>query len=252
MILRTAVLAAMILGGAASEALADSDYLAFSSEPSAALETARRHFEAASGARIDPAAVTLSQVDLDGDGTSEIIAYANSPAFCNSDGCEPKILRRERDTWKSVLAEGVVRTRAVPGNISVINERHGGFLDLLVGSLYLIHDGTAYREDTGPVPTQLDQTAFLGACSASTDIAGEVREADPRGDVAEPVETFCLCLVDQFQTAGLPQRDLDGFAALLAGRTDMAEAVKQSSIPREFEEKLGDFRFSCGIELSAD
>lgn len=252
MILRTAALAAMILGRAAGAALADSDYLAFSSEPSPALETARRHFEAASGARIDPAAVTLSQVDLNGDGTSEIIAYASASAFCSPDGCAPSILRREGTDWQDILARGAVRTRAVPGNISVINERHGGFLDLLVGSLYLIHDGTAYREDTGPVPTQLDQTAFLGACSASTDIAGEVREADPRGDVAEPVETFCLCLVDQFQTAGLPQSDLDGFAALLAGRTDMAEAAKQSSIPGEFEEKLGDFRFSCGIELSAD
>ncbi len=252
MILRTAALAAMILGGVVDAALADSDYLAFSSEPSAALDVARGFFEATSGAPIDPAVVTVAQLDLDGDGTREIIAYANAPAFCTPDGCAPSILHREGTDWQDILAKGVVRTRAVPGNISVINERHGGFLDLLVGSLYLIHDGTAYREDTGPVPTQLDETAFLSSCSASTDIAGEVREAGPRGDVAEPVETFCLCLVDQFQTAGLPQRDLDGFAALLAGRTDMAEAAKQSSIPGEFEEKLGDFRFSCGIELSSD
>ena len=31
-----------------------------------------------------------------------------------------------------------------------------------------------------------------------------------------------------------------------------ADAAKQSSIPGDFEEKLGDFRFSCGIDLSAD
>ena len=249
--LRRAALAAMILGGAVGAALADSDYLAFSSEPSAAQETARRHFEAASGATIDPGAVAVSLVDLDGDGTSEIIAYANTPAFCNAGGCAPRILRHESDGWKNILAEGVVRTRAAPGNFTVINERHGGFLDLLVGSLYLIHDGTAYREDTGPEPTRLDETAFLGVCTASMDIASEVREAAPRGDVAEPVDMYCLCLVDQFQTAGLPQTDLDGFTALLAGRKNMAEAAKQSSIPGEFEEKLGDFRFSCGIELSA-
>lgn len=249
---RTAALAAMILGVAVGAARADSDYLAFSSEASPALEAAHGHFEAASGATIDPAVVTVAQVDLDGDGSSEIIAYANAAAFCSSDGCAPSILRREGESWKDILAVGVVRTRAVPGNISVINERHGGFLDLLVGSLYLIHDGSAYREDTGPIPTLLDESAFLTACTASPDIADEVRKAGPRGDIAEPVETFCLCLVDQFQTAGLPQRDLDGFAALLAGRTDMADAAKQSSIPGDFEEKLGDFRFSCGIELSAD
>jgi hypothetical protein len=251
-ILRKAALAAMMLSGTADAALADSDHLDFSSEPSVALENARRHFETASGATIDTGAVTISEVDLDGDGTREIIAYANVPAFCNADGCAPSILRREGESWKDILATDVVRTRAVPGNISVINERHGGFLDLLVGSLYLIHDGTAYREDTGPVPTTLDATAFLSACSGNTDIAREVRDAAPRGDVAEPVDTFCLCLVDQFQTAGLKQGDLDSFAALLAGRTDMAEAAKQSSLPGDFEEKLGDFRFSCGIELSAD
>lgn len=249
---RTAALAAMILGAAAGAARADSDYLAFSSEPSSALEMAHGHFEAVSGATIDPAVVTVAEVDLDGDGTSEIIAYANAAAFCTADGCAPSVLRRQGESWKDILAKGVVRTRAVPGNISVISERHGSFLDLLVGSLYLIHDGTAYREDTGPVATQLDESAFLGACTASPDIAGEVRKAGPRGDIAEPTRTFCLCLVDQFQTAGLPQRDLDGFAALLSGRTDMAEAAKQSSIPGEFEEKLGDFRFSCGIELSSD
>lgn len=252
MILRTAALAAMMLGVAADAALAGSDYLAFSSEPSAALESARRHFETASSATIDAGAIAVSLVDLDDDGTSEIIAYANTPAFCSADGCAPSILRREGEDWQDILAGGVVRTHAVPGNIAVINERHGGFLDLLVGSLYLIHDGTAYREDTGPVPTRLDETAFLGVCTASRDIAGEVRDAAPRGDVARQVDTFCLCLLDQFQTAGLPQRDLDGFATMLAGRRGMADAAKQSSIPGDFEVKLSDFRFSCGIELGVD
>ena len=249
---RTAALAAMILIGAVGEAAADSDYLAFSSGPSSALEVAHGHFEEASGATIDPAAVTAAEVDLDGDGTNEIIAYANAPALCTADGCAPSILRYEGTEWKDILVADVVRTRAVPGNISVINERHGGFLDLLVGSLHLIHDGTGYREDTGLVPTQLDGSAFASACTASPDISDEVRKAGPRGDIAEPTRTFCQCLVDQFQTAGLPQRDLDGFAALLAGRTTMADAAKQSSIPDAFEERLGDFRFSCGIELSAD
>ena len=252
MILRTAALAAMMLSAAVDAALADSDYLAFSSEPSAALENARRHFETASGATVDPSVVAVSLVDLDGDGTGEIIAYANTPAFCDAGGCAPSILRREGADWKDILVDGVVRTRAVPGDISLINERHGGFLDLLVGSLYLIHDGTAYREDTGPVPTRLDGTAFLRACTASGDIAGEGREATARGDVAESVDTFCLCLFDQFQTAGLPQRDLDGFATLLAGRTDMSKAAEQSSIPVDFTSTVAAYRFSCGIELSVD
>lgn len=249
---RTVALAAMILGGAAGAARADSDYLAFSSEPSAAREIALGYFEAAGGAAIDPGAITISEIDLDDDGVNEIIAYSNSPAFCNADGCAPSILRREGETWKNVLADGVVRTRAVPGNVSRVAMTSGTFWGLLFGSLLLEWDGTRFREYQPPPVTQLNDSEFLTACTASPDIADEVRKAGPRGDIAEPVETFCLCLVDQFQTAGLPQRDLDGFATLLAGRTDMAEAAKQSSIPGDFEEKLGDFRFSCGIELSAD
>jgi hypothetical protein len=251
----TAASVLALLLAAASPARAEINHLAFSNAPSPAHAAARAAFEVESGNPIEPARILVSEVDLDADGVAEILAYAETPAFCDPQGCAPAIFRRDGDTWRNILADGVVRTRAVPGTISVIDERHNGFSDLLVGSLYLIHDGTAYREDTGPVPTQLDSTAFQAACVTSPDIASEVREAAASADIEEieePVGAFCACLLDQFQTAGVPQTDLDLFADLLAGRKTATEAAPMSSIPDDYAATITDFRFSCAIDLRVD
>jgi len=243
-------LGAMLL--ATAVARAEINYLAFSNAPSPAQTAARAAFETQAKASIDPAKILTSEVDLDADGVAEILAYAEAPEFCDAQGCEPAIFRKDGDTWRNILADGIVRTRAVPGNISVINERHNGFSDLLVGPLYLIHDGTAYREDTGPEPTQLDETAFFGACTSSQEVALEVREAGPRSDIEEPLDVFCLCLFDQFQNASLPQSDLDLFSDMLAGRKTAKQAAPMSSIPDEYAATVADFRFSCEIDLRVD
>jgi hypothetical protein len=237
---------------ATSPARADVSYLPFSNALSPAHSAARAALEAEAKGPIDPAMIVVSEVDLDADGVDEILAYAETPAFCDTEGCKPRILRKEGDTWRNILADGAVRTRAIPGNFSVMDERHNRFSDLLVGSLYLIHDGTAYREDTGPAPSQLDEAAFFGACAASLDIVREVREAGASAEFEEPVDTFCLCLFEQFENAGLPQRDLDLFSEVLRGSKTAKEAAPMSSIPEEYAATVADFRFSCAIDLRVD
>lgn len=226
--------------------------LPFSSAASPAHSAARAAFEAVAKTPIDPAKILISEIDLDGDGAPEIFAYAETPAFCNADGCEPAVFRKDGDTWRNILVSGAARTRAVPGDIYVTTKRHDGFYDFLIGSLYIVHQGAMYREYVTPPPTQLDEVAFVGACTSSPEIAAEVREAGARADVTEPVGAFCLCLLDQFENASLPQRDLDLFGETLTRRKPAQQAAAMSSIPDEYAATVADFRFSCAIDLRVD
>ena len=243
-------LGAMLLATAAARA--EINHLPFSNAASPSHSIAHAAFEAEAKASIDPAKITISEIDLNGDGTAEIFAYAETPMFCDADGCEPALFSKEGDAWRNILVKGTARTRAIPGDFSITTNRHAGYFDFMIGSLYIVHDGTSYREYVPPPPTQLDEGAFFGACTSSQEVALEVRAAGPRGDIEEPVDVFCLCLFDQFQNASLPQADLDLFSDMLAGRKSVKEAGPMSSIPDEYAAKVADFRFSCEIDLRVD
>ena len=67
----------------------------------------------------------FAEVDLDGDGSPEIIAYVRSPQTCGSGGCTLMVFDME-DT-------GLVPIGRIPASrlpVSVYPEKHGGFRDL--------------------------------------------------------------------------------------------------------------------------
>lgn len=42
-------------------------------------------------------------VDLDGDGSDELVAYVEGPQYCGSGGCVATVLTRDGDTYRSVM-----------------------------------------------------------------------------------------------------------------------------------------------------
>jgi len=219
------------------------DHLAFSNAASPERDIARQAMSAEAGAAIDGDKVAVSPVDLDADGVDEIIAYAEAPFFCNEDGCAPWILRRTGDAWRNVLAPDTVRTRAVPGNFTLVGTGAGGLADILVGSLLLVWDGERYVEDRGPTRTDLDTAAFVAACWASA----TVKHMLAAEAIADQDEAFCACMADQFETAGLPQSDLDR----AAGDYGAARA-ESDNVADVFLAKVMDFELGCRIDLTAD
>lgn len=75
--------------------------LDFSSEDSPALSIARNLMTQERGeAFAEGDTVSIALVDLDGDGTRDIFAFADSSYFCGSAGCIPRLYRLEASTAK--------------------------------------------------------------------------------------------------------------------------------------------------------
>lgn len=231
----------MVLALSTAPVLAEINYLHFSNAPSPARDIAQGLMAAEAGAPIEGDRVTVSEVDLDTDGTPEIFAYAQAPFFCAELGCLPRIFRKTGGEWRNILADDTGITRGGPANISVIGMANGGFTDLLLGSVVLEWDGEKYREYQPPPITQLDDVAFIPACRAS----GTVHDYLAAEGVGDKDAEFCTCMVDQFENAGLPQSDLDRTA------TDYGKPRKADN-PDDFLMKVHDFELGCRIDLTVD
>ena len=91
-------------------------------------------------------------VDLDGDGTGEVLAYLDDPNWCTDAGCTLLVFQRKEDEGEELLAE--IAPVQLP--IRVANQTNSGWRDILVtvgggtvpaGTVALYHDGIGYPED---------------------------------------------------------------------------------------------------------
>jgi hypothetical protein len=97
MVTRTLLTAAFALTATAAIA----EPLEFSSDEGPALNIVRNLMAQERGeAFTEDETVSISLVDLDGDGTRDLFAFADSSYFCGSAGCIPRIYRLEASTAK--------------------------------------------------------------------------------------------------------------------------------------------------------
>lgn len=139
----------------------------------AGLETALR------GLHADDGALTYAHayVDLNGDGTDEVLAYVMGPMVCGSGGCNLYVLAPEGEDggegWRVVTRTSVTRTP-----VGVLTTSTNGWRDLAVsiggggaqaGWVRLTYDGRTYPTNpTAPPATPLD-----GAPDVTTLIASD-------------------------------------------------------------------------------
>lgn len=231
------VLAVALL--AAAPAAAQVAYLRFGQEPQDLHTRAVELFAEEAGAAVSPDDVIISPVDLSGDYALEMIAYARAAPFCDGRGCEPRIFIFDGETWRNILAPGVVRTATVPGAISIVNISQTGFSDILVGSVLLVFDGRHYVEEAPPEPTELDRGPFEAACSGSAAIVEKVAAEG----AADGAPRFCACMADLFEAMGHEQVDMDDAAEHYAGTAPLDADDGLVDI-------LTDYELSCRIELT--
>lgn len=91
-------------------------------------------------------------VDLDGDGTDDLLAWLDDPNWCIDAGCTLLVFHRQGG--KDVLIAEIAPVRAP---IAVAGQTHGGWRDILVtvggaegvpaGTVALQHGGIGYPED---------------------------------------------------------------------------------------------------------
>lgn len=128
--------------------------LEFSSEPGPALNIARAMMSAERGEPLgsdDPVSIAL--VDLDGDDTRDIIAFAEASYFCGSAGCIPRVYRLERETgkWSELPLESEAVINGEASMWAVGDRAASGWLDLVFTAphvtLTFAWNGEAYSSD---------------------------------------------------------------------------------------------------------
>lgn len=135
----------------------------------AGLETALR------GLHADDGALTYAQasVDLNGDGSDEVLAYVMGPMVCGSGGCNLYVLAREGEGWRVVTRTSVTQTP-----VGVLTTSTNGWRDLAVsiggggveaGWVRLTYDGRTYPTN----PTAPPATPLEGQPDVTTLIASE-------------------------------------------------------------------------------
>lgn len=140
-----------------------------SQTPPAGLETALR------GLHADDGALTYASasVDLNGDGTDEVLAYVMGPMVCGSGGCNLYVLAREGEGWRVVTRTSVTQTP-----VGVLTSSTNGWRDLAVsiggggaqaGWVRLTYDGRTYPTN----PTAPPATPLEGQPDVTTLIASE-------------------------------------------------------------------------------
>lgn len=102
-----------------------------------------------------------ASVDLNGDGTDEILAYVMGPMVCGSGGCNIYVLAREGEGWRVVTRTSVTQTP-----VGVLTTSTNGWRDLAVsiggggaeaGWVRLTYDGRTYPTNpTAPPAIPLD------------------------------------------------------------------------------------------------
>lgn len=105
----------------------------------------------------DPARYAAAEVDLNGDGRNEVVAYITGAGMCGSGGCSAVILTPNRSGYRVVTQTSVTQ---LP--IRVLTTRSHGWLDLAVGvgggglhaaMARLKFDGTSYPDNPTDAPT---------------------------------------------------------------------------------------------------
>ncbi len=151
MVIRPALLAFAGLALAAPAIAAEAGPLVFSTEPGPALNIARTLMSEERGEPLrDDEVVSVSLVDLDEDGTSEIFAFADASYFCGSAGCIPRLYRLDRGTarWHELPIEAEAFINAAPENWSVAPAHAGPWsvlrLSTDVLNLYFAWNGEAF------------------------------------------------------------------------------------------------------------
>lgn len=139
----------------------------------AGLETALR------GLHADDGALTYAHasVDLNGDGTDEVLAYVMGPMVCGSGGCNLYVLEPQGEDggegWRVVTRTSVTRTP-----VGVLTTSTNGWRDLAVsiggggaqaGWVRLTYDGRTYPTN----PTAPPATPLEGQPGVTTLIASE-------------------------------------------------------------------------------
>lgn len=135
----------------------------------AGLETALR------GLHADDGALTYAHasVDLNGDGSDEVLAYVMGPMVCGSGGCNLYVLAREGEGWRVVTRTSVTQTP-----VGVLTTSTAGWRDLAVsiggggaeaGWVRLTYDGRTYPTN----PTAPPATPLEGQPDVTTLIASE-------------------------------------------------------------------------------
>jgi hypothetical protein len=145
------VLAAALAALAPSVFAADAGPITFSSEPGPALNIARTLMgEEREEALRDDEIVSVTLVDLDEDGTSEIFAFADASYFCGTAGCIPRLYQLDRSTakWHELPIETDAMLNSAPANWSIAPAKAGSWsvlemkTDLL--TLYFAWNGEAF------------------------------------------------------------------------------------------------------------
>ena len=147
MVTRTLLTAAFAL--LATAAIAEP--LEFSSDEGPALNIARNLMTQERGeAFSEGETVTVALVDLDGDGTRDLFAFADASYFCGSAGCIPRLYRLEATTakWLEMPVVSDATINGEPGMWSVGDPDSSGWRTLEfrndVVTLEFHWDGEAY------------------------------------------------------------------------------------------------------------
>lgn len=147
----TRTLLAAVIALMAGPALAEP--LEFSAADSPALNIARNLMTQERGeAFAEGESVSIALVDLDGDGTRDIFAFADSSYFCGSAGCIPRLYRLEASTakWLELPITSEATINGEPAMWSVGDPDSSGWRTLEfrneVVTLVFHWDGAAYLD----------------------------------------------------------------------------------------------------------
>lgn len=143
-------------GAAGSEAVAQQDPKAW----------VRDHIEKENGGDLGVIHVNTAKVDLDGDGTDEILAYASGSMMCGTGGCNLLVLKSEAQGFKVVGDLSVVQ---LP--VGVLDSSSNGWRDLAVSV------------SGGGIASSIRRVAFEDGHYASNPTSPDTEEADSLGKV---------------------------------------------------------------------
>ncbi|TCM19871.1 hypothetical protein EDF56_103516 [Novosphingobium sp. PhB165] len=124
----------------------------------------RAHNKEAVSSDLGKLQYATAEVDLDGDGTPEVLAYLGGPMLCGTGGCNLVVLKRDGTELRKVSEISVVQ---LP--VGVLNTKTNGWRDLAVtvagggvteGIRRLPFDGKTYAENATVAPAT--ESATIG------------------------------------------------------------------------------------------
>ncbi|WP_395393396.1 hypothetical protein WBP07_00330 [Novosphingobium sp. BL-8A] len=159
-----AVAALALSLAACKKEAAPPEVVATASETSEATEVAemsvedwiRTNYKDAVSSDLGTLQYATAEVDLDGDGTPEVLAYLGGPMMCGTGGCNLVVLKRDGTGFRKMGEVSVVQ---LP--VGVLDSKSHGWRDLAVtvsgggmpeGTKRLPFDGKAYPENATVQP----------------------------------------------------------------------------------------------------